>query len=972
MITSPLRRGRTFSRTVIGALLLVFAIDAYTQNGGLNTSLQLDFLKSEEIVSVDNVVTNVARAVNRTSRPIRFNLDLAYPGGWRVVNDLTKLYTVAPGDSTFIPIRLVPSKTTSGNVNYFISATAYSEFGDALASSPWSVQVKKITKWNLLVEEKHVYFTNESDSATLHVRMLNEGNSVEQIRVSFIPDSRLKVLDHEWKTIQDNSMLMELPVGIDTTFEINVKVSQNKTKGYFFTDTPDDDQEKVDKQKFRLQISGVSTEERSRAKGRRVNFTKLTNTARFKSENGSSVIPLTVELNSYNILSNFTNFSLDLRGASDLGGQRYLNYYYQAIVTSSLAGGTQVRSANRLLQYSTPDYLVAVGGVGENMGLFINGIGAKAKYKYKRFEVGAIYANNANRGGPLSRNDLTYYAGHLRYELKKGSDAEVQYVNQVDKPNSIDGSLIRVRANHKFAKKHRLSVIAAYSLQKDSFNPDSLFQTKGYGGEFRYYGMVDKITYGVTGTYYSDSFLAQRSGTKGVSANARYPLKGGASLSFRGNIVSSRPVRFLRGNRFESQLNKRNRYEFRYEWRNNGATMNIIPSYRDEEVLGLKVKTPGISAAYSKNNGRSFRVFTRFYAGYSSLPDFDQVAPFPVARWENRVRYKNINVVARYNYGPSSITENFRVINDNINPQSIFLSAYATLYFRKQGFLIRPRFNSRYESVFARWRSNISGEFSYYAKSGYTYTIGTEIVNINQGESPLSFQNDNTLQPFKESNFFLRFSIKKEFGFRRPGGKTFDLNVVFYKDADGNGKRDKGEEYVENVLVKVGEESALTDNNGLTTFENLEQGEYLIESTLLGDTQGWFKVNDESILVSKNQTVYIPLTRGVQITGRVIVQKANFSRAFGEVKIGGIRISAIGSDGKSYSGLTDRSGQFRVFVPFGQYTIDASSSTVDEQFQFAQDSYKLSIDNADSNYELTFYLIEKTRRLNIRKFDNNK
>lgn len=975
MTTRLSRLWRFLSIAVIGAFFGILANTAQAQSNVLNTALTLDFLKSSGSASADDVVTNVVKAINRTSRPLRFNLDLSSPVGWRVVNDLTKIHVVAAGDSTFIPIRLVPSKSTNGNVNYFISATAYSEFGDALASSAWSVSVKKISKWNLLVQERQVYFTNEADSASVHVRLINEGNSVEKIRINFASNIRLQVLDDEWKRIPENAIYTEVPVGVDTSFVINVRINEDKTKGYFFSDTPDDEQDKLDDRKYRLQINAASVDDINKVKGRRVNFTKLSNKARFDSGLGSAVIPLTAELNSYNILSNFTNFSLDLRGNADLGKQRYLSYYYQAIITSSLQGGTQARGANRFLQYSTPKYLLAVGGIGENLGLFINGMGAKGRYKFNKFEVGAIYAANANRGGSLSRNDLTYYGGRLKYEVKKGSDVELQYVNQIDDFNSIDGKLFRLQVNHKFARKHRIGIVGAYSIQEDSYDPDSVFQTLGYGAELRYYGAISKLSVGFTGSYYSDTFFAQRSGSKRLALNLRYPLANGSSISFRGGKNSSEPTRFLRGNLFESQLNKRDKYELRYEWRVNKATMTFSPTYQDDEVLGLRVKTTGLSAGLSRNNGKRFRVFTRFFAGFSEAPDFD-VKAYPVARWENRVRYKNMNLVARYNYGPSSVTENFRVLNDQINPQSVFISAYASLYFRKQGLLFRPRINTRYESVFARWRTNVSGELAYYAKSGYTFTIATEIVSIKQGESPIALQNqqqgiEGVLEPFNQSNLFLRFGIKKEFGFRRPGGKSYDLKVVVFKDADGNGKRDKGEEFVENVLIKTKGESVLTNFSGEANFENLVNGNYLIESTVLGDTEGWFKSGNNPVFITKSQTLFIPLTRGVQITGSVIAQKAAYSRSYDDIKLSGIRISAIGVDGEVYSGVTDRSGEFKMFVPFGKYTIDASSTTIDEQFQFAQDSYKLEIDNADSNYELTFYLIEKKRKLNIKKFDNN-
>ena len=283
MTTRLSRLWRFLSTAVIGAFFGIIANTAQAQTNVLNTALTLNFLKSGGSASADDVVTNVVKAINRTSRPLKFNLDLSSPAGWKVVNDMTKIHEVAPGDSTFIPIRLVPSKTTNGNVNYFISATAYSEFGDALASSAWSVSIKKISKWNLLVQERQVYFTNEADSASVNLRLVNDGNSLEKIRVNLASNIRLQILDHEWKRIPDNVIYVELPVGIDTAFVINVRINENKTKGYFFSDTPDDEQDKLDDKKYRLQINAASVDDINNTKGRRVNFTKLSNSAKFDS-----------------------------------------------------------------------------------------------------------------------------------------------------------------------------------------------------------------------------------------------------------------------------------------------------------------------------------------------------------------------------------------------------------------------------------------------------------------------------------------------------------------------------------------------------------------------------------------------------------------------------------------------------------------------------------------------------------------
>jgi len=311
-----------------------------------------------------------------------------------------------------------------------------------------------------------------------------------------------------------------------------------------------------------------------------------------------------------------------------------------------------------------------------------------------------------------------------------------------------------------------------------------------------------------------------------------------------------------------------------------------------------------------------------------------------------------------------------------LNPQSVFISAFATMYFRKIGLSIRPRFNSSYESVLARWRVTASQDLSYYAKSGYTFTLGTELLMINQGESPLTSLNaqqgvDGVLSTFKQSNFFLRIGVKKDFAFRRPGVKSYKIKVAVFKDLDGNGIRDSGEDFVENVLIKINGKSAITGASGSALFENLNMGSYSIESQVLGDSEGWFNPDNTPLVLAKDETVFIPLTRGVQINGRVIVQKATYSALVEDVDLDEIRISAVGEDERVYSGLTDGSGEFRIFVPFGKYTIRASGAGIDKRLQFAQDNYALEINNASAKYQLTFYLIEKNRRINIKKFDNN-
>ena len=207
---------------------------ATAQANVFNTVLKLEFVNKDAATSADEVVTNVIRAINQSSGTLKFNIDLAYPSGWRPVNDLSKQYVVKPNETIFIPVRLIPSRNSNGDINYFISAIAYSEFGDALASAPWTVEIEKVSNWNLIVDKREIYFTNQSDSTTVQVRLVNEGNSSEKIKLNLISGVKLEVLDEKWQVIRDNSLYVQLPAGIDTTFNINVRVREQKEKGYFF------------------------------------------------------------------------------------------------------------------------------------------------------------------------------------------------------------------------------------------------------------------------------------------------------------------------------------------------------------------------------------------------------------------------------------------------------------------------------------------------------------------------------------------------------------------------------------------------------------------------------------------------------------------------------------------------------------------------------------------------------------------
>lgn len=950
-------------------LLCVIVVQAQAQQNSAS-GLTLEFIKSQTSGSVDEVASNVLKVVNRSGRTSVFKIEIATPPNWTRVRDEGKVYNVANNDSLFIPIRIVPEKSATGNVNYFINATAITANGIPLASTPWSMQVVKVSQWFASIVNSEIYFPADKKEAQFQINVKNNGNSSEDVVILFNPDIKVKVLDLKGNPFSDNSLPLKLPVDIDTTLTFTAQLDEEAKKENFFT-AGAIDVEETEKSEYKLNVQVKDALGERASWGGRIDFKKLGQEHKFESEYGSATIPINVEFNTYNVLSQFTNFSLDLSGEAELSNDRFFRYYYQTIISSNSIAGTQFLGSYRFAEFRTPKYAVSAGDIGSNMELLLNGAGVKGSYYFDKLNVTGIYVTRPQNGNV--NNDLTSIGASVRYKVLKGLNATVDVVNQDDQFNQVNRNLATLRGNYRFPNQSILDVKMGYSIE-DHDGDNGSFKTPGFGATGRYTGRIQGVSLSAQGRYNTKNYSSQFRGSVDLNTNARYNLTDKSYVGIRVNMNSRNPEVYSKGILFPNREFVRNSFEAQYGWSAENGNFMLYPMHQYDEVLGLRTTTTGMGISFSTNQTSQARLFTRFFSGFTKPLDY-AIKSYLVTRWENTLRYKNLNISARYYYGPFNVLDNLRIVEDGINPQSLFLSAFARLNFTNARISVRPMFTMAYESVMARWRANLAPQIAYFSKSGLEFNMTVEYFSLNQGESPLANVNEfgtQAFDPFNQSNAFLRFGLKKQFNVKKPGKKSHDLEVVVFKDLNGNNLRDQGEEFERNVIVKVNGESLMTNEEGVVYFKNLSEGSYLVESQLLSNTEGWFKSKGIEVDVTSSQAVYVPLKRGVQISGNIILQKAQYS-ALGEsgMKLNGIRVTATDISGESFSTLTDLSGQFRLYVPFGSYIIKVNEQAVDSQFEFAQSSYTIDVNNIGGNYQLAFYLIEKRRQLNIKKFDND-
>lgn len=935
------------------------------------SGLTLQFIKSQTTGSVDEVASNVLKVINRSGRRQVFKLEVAAPPNWSRVGDVDRMYNVANNDSLFVPIRIIPEKSATGNVNYFINATALTGNGVPLASTPWSMQVKKVSKWFASIKQSEIFFPADKSEAEFQINLRNDGNSAEDVLILFSPTVKVKILDMQGNPFADNSLPMKLPVDIDTTLTFMAQLDEEAEDDNFFTAKAIDSEETVEADyKVNIQVKDVSGARNSW--GGRVDFKKLGQEHKFENEYGSSSIPINLEFNTYNVLSQFTNFSLDLSGEADLGSERFFRYYYQTIISSNSLAGTQFLGSYRFAEYRTDKFSVSAGDIGQNMELLLNGTGVKGSYYFDKGRVSGIYVNrpqNANLN-----NNLISVGASGRYNVMKGLNVTTELVNQQDEFNQVDRNLVTAQANYRLPNQSMASFKVGYSMENHDGDNGS-FTKPGLGVLARYTGRIKGVSLALQGRYNTANYSSQFRGSKDLNANARYNLNETNYVGFRVNLNERTPEVYSKGILFPIREFARNSVEGQYGWATETGNFMLYPRYEYNQVLDVRTSTIGSGISFSTNASSEARFFTRFFSGFTKALDYE-MSPYLVSRWENTLRYKNLNLSARYYYGPYNVLDNLRIVEDGINPQSLFISAFATLNFTRTRLSIRPVFTMAYESVLARWRANIAPQFTYFSKSGLEFNMTVEYFSIKQGESPLANVNEfgtQAFNPFNQSNTFLRFGLKKTFNLKKPGRKSHDLEVVVFKDLNGNNLRDEGEEFEKNVIVKVNDEALMTNEDGVVYYKNLAEGQYFVETQLLTNSEGWFKSKGIEVDVNSSQAVYVPLKRGVLITGNIILQKAQYSSlGEGNMKLDGIRVTATDAiTGQRYSSLTNLEGAFRLYVPFGQYTVSVNDQAIDDQFEFAQSSYSLDINNQGGNYQMTFYLIEKRRQLNIKKFDNN-
>ncbi|MBL0066050.1 MAG: hypothetical protein IPP38_13770 [Bacteroidetes bacterium] len=968
-----------FSHVLLTVGMLISWAEAKSASYGIDATL----LRNNTVQDASEVASNVLKVANYTGRPVRFHMDYSLPAGWELLGSHEEDIDLNTNDSIFIPVRVIPQKLSKGGTSYIVTILLVSDKGLQFAAQNWYVDIKANSQWKAFLPSKQVYFINHVDSSGFRIRLQNLGNAEEIIRVTMLPDRHLQILNSETNQPALLTFTISLPVGVDTTllFSVNRLMDKNryagKKDGLMGTGSP--------REIFPIQVMARSTSGlNNQSWTGTVQFNKVGSRGQ-KNEFSHTALPLTLEANVYDVLSDGTTMALDAYGSTSFGEDKFLTYRLQSVFVTNFLDENSYLGTNHYVGYFSDKMTFEAGEVNGWGRSLLSGRGFKGSYTLGKNTIGAMIV----RAPYFFRSHQSEGYG-LYHHLQLKNVSWSNYFSYItNTPLSTTNALSNTFASWKINSHHQVSAGGGYTLETWTPSVGSAATRPGFGYDLSYTGSTRILSFTASTMQGSSDYSLAR-GVKMYSTRTTYSLNRHNNLAFSTQNFTQRPSFYINGVRQSGIYIRSDRYEVRWGISTPSSMVAIKPTYIEEENMLLQVNTFGSGFEYSARNSGKAKVSSTLFMGYAHLPDYD-IPSFFLARLSVLARWENFFFNVRYFYGPNQLSEQLRFVNHRINPQTIHANAAYDHWFGEGKFLLTTTSNVLYETFYKKFNFRLRPEMFYYTNSGFRFSVYASFFSNSQAANPLldDLQSRAPFEKLSAQELNMGFGVKKQIGIPIPGKKFCNVRVVVFKDLNGNGKQDNNEEGVENMLVSIRKKSPptdrpdtlsigrdeseefVTDSKGAIFYDNVAPGVYLMKATPLMSQGEWFDVNSVEVPIDKRTTIYLPLSRGIKLLGSILISRDKYSNEEGKLDLSRIRVTAIDSVGKTFSCLTDRDGQFSLFLPTGIYTLSINDAALGSKFIFVQSKMSLDLTHPIDNYNVTFNVAEKRRKMEIKKFNSD-
>ena len=943
------------------------------------------FSKPTEELKKGQIISNVLKIINHADIPLNFSVDAIFPGGWKRIGSKNQIHTAKPKDTVFVPIIILPTKLVNGNTEIIVNTFIISEDGQQIGNNFFTLTTTKKVAWSIDIKNNtNFYFKNDENTKDFNFSINNNGNYNQDIFVSYTiprkdliltdtllkpliePNKTFTLLPGEQKEIKHKIIASSLNKRNENRISINNYLPLTNTQRIARTLIVNTSEPKIRKTDLQRKT--------------KINFIKLPNEIEANSF-GYPNLPLIVDLTAQNILDNRSFLSLNLQGFKQLNPEASLVYFTQLNYSNSFFTNNVFKNAPWYVGYFDDKKSIEIGQVnGDLIGASSSGKGIKLGYQFnEKHSAGGFYVNS--NGFFSSENSIISYGGWYKFKYNENIRLRTSAGRSSNNFTERVNNSIILQPSVNFLNSHSISFISGFNNLQFKVN-DISQSTNGY----------------LIGTNYSSiAFKKKLRSNINVRYNDKYFSNGSSeriNISQRFNYQLSKDWIAIATNNYQkSNIFNRNTDTFLYTQENFFSNVSfskktlkgsyqpgVFFEYRNFPTNSFVLR--GLNFRYSLYNFEKnllSSIFTR--AGYAKPKDIIDSEEYFSLEMSGLFRYQTWSLTGRYNLGTFSSISSQQNQNNFSTPQSLRLSIQNQYLFPSKQFVLESNLIYSYNNIFKNHSLGIFPQLFYFSDSGWRFGLSANYMFTSSDFSSVydttdigQNQNQASIGPTVNSNLNLNFSLRKEFGVPIPFTNKTAASAKFasFLDINGNNIKDKDEVSIQNVVVKLNKHEVITNFDGEASIKNVQQGKYKLEILPLEELNGWFSNTKDSIFINEDGINYIPFVRGIKVYGDIIIDRQKIAVTDDKkLDLSRIKISAIKGD-KIYNTLTNKNGRFEFYLPFGSYTITMDEVILNDRFRVTRNNLPIKLRNDQDGVYVSFYIIEKRRKVIFKDFTKKK
>lgn len=923
-----------------------------------------------------DLISNVTRVVNNTNRSAEFAIVINPPSGWSTVGSARRNFTLEAGDTIYFPIRIIASPVITSDRPQ-IATISLTRFGSPVASAEWVIMPQLRYEWSARLSKNRIILPKDADTTSFQIHIKNEGDLPEVLSLKLNLPAGVKRINFMGEFMEDPMQRIRLDPLKDTIIRVLLGFTEYDMPGHRFQPHRND-------LRVRTQITSELRPD-SRFWGSNVEIRKLED--RWVENTSSRLsLPFTAEFNAYDIMQENSYGAFSLYGSHIFDPETSLTYFFQSNFVTNYLNPQSFLGQFLRLNYQSRHLGVELGNITQNNeGATISGEGARISGKYENHRLDLAYMVNPD----VFRSDKHIEAIGAEYnyfgrEIRTGAWIQLRENFTQLTEEEIAGAHV----SYRFLRNQFVRVAAGVSRETHNWNPDSVFDVTGLGYRINYNGAYDRLAYNFSFANNSSTFLARR-GLRQLFSRMSWRFNPSNSIFATFSHYTSEPEYYFRGElRDMSLYRERQIYRLGYQFRGELSDILIQPMHERLEDPFLKNNNSGLEVEYRLRDYHDIRFFSSAFAGYTSLPEYEDIEPFFVARLRTSIRYFQYSLNFRYYFGPyySNELRRFAASQRNSNRFSAGINFDQSL---AQGKLLF-RFSSLYNYTTYNNQNSVSirPELFYFPQAMLRFGVYARYYGLSVDQDEITGIPDLDLSgaSYSSNRFEFGLSIKKDFNLPVSGRRYYDYTVMVYRDISGTGTYKSGDPGVSGVWVRLQQlepmsESqtiaqgqkvfeALTGKDGKATFINIPPGSYLLSIIPVTTAETRHETRTWEVMVNRDQTIHLSVDRGARVSGRIILERDMFTRAE-YFPLGGIRITATNDAGDTFNTLTTEDGRYNLYLPKGRYTLSVNENVFGTDFNLMENNIPIEILFEHEVLNINFNARERGREIRIQRPENS-